>query len=115
MIKTENKFGSIILTEEFLANLAGYAATNCFGVVGMAATGPVDKLLSVVRHDRLSRGVRVRGNAECVDIDLHIIVSYGTNITAIVNSIAHKVRYTFEEMCGLKVRDVNTFVDGMKA
>ena len=48
-------------------------------------------------------------------IDLHIIVTYGLNISAIVKSIVNKVRYTVEEATGFEVRKVNVFVDGMKS
>ena len=114
MIKNINENGTITLSDEFLANLAGYAATNCFGVVGMATSGTTDKIASVVNKKRLSKGVRVREVDGGVDIDLHIIVSYGTNITAIVNSIAHRVRYLMEDICDFHVRDINTYVDGMR-
>ena len=46
-------------------------------------------------------------------VDLHIIVTYGLNISAIVRSIVNKVRWTVEESTGLDVRKVNVFVDGM--
>lgn len=115
MIKQQNKLGAIVLSDDFLANLAGYAATKCFGVAGMASSDTADKLFSAVNSKRLSKGVKVRESNGAVDIDLHIIVSYGTNITAIVNSIAHRVRYVMEEMCDFKVREINTYVDGMKA
>ncbi len=115
MITTTNEYGTVVLSDEFLADLAGYAATNCFGVVGMASSNTADRIFSAVNRKRLSKGVKVRGTNEAVDVDIHIIVSYGTNITAIVNSIAHRVRYLMEDMCGFKVRDINTFVDGMKA
>ena len=113
MIKNTNELGTITLSDEFLANLAGYAATNCFGVVGMATSSTSDKIASVVNKKRLSKGVRIKEIDGDVDIDLHIIVSYGTNITAIVNSIAHRVRYLMEDICDFKVREINTFVDGM--
>lgn len=115
MIKNTNEYGTIVLSDDFLADLAGYAATNCFGVVGMASSNAKDKIISAVNNKRLSKGVKIRGNNEAVDVDIHIIVSYGTNITAIVNSIAHRVRYLMEDMCEFKVRDINTYVDGMKA
>jgi len=114
VIINNNEYGSIILSDDFLANLAGYAATNCFGVVGMATTGTTDKIVSAVNKKRLSKGVKIRSVNGGVDIDLHIIVSYGTNITAIVNSIAHRVRYLMEDTCGFKVREINTYVDGMR-
>ena len=47
-------------------------------------------------------------------IDLHIAVTYGVNISAIVKSIVNKVRYTVEEATGLQVAKVNVFVDDMK-
>ena len=47
-------------------------------------------------------------------IDLHIAVTYGVNIAAIVKSIVNKVRYTVEEATGLQVAKVNVFVDDMK-
>ena len=48
-------------------------------------------------------------------VDLHIAVTYGVNISAIVNSIINKVRYTVEEATGLEVAKVNVFVDSMKS
>ena len=45
-------------------------------------------------------------------IDLHIIVSFGVNIPAIVKSIVNKVKYTVEDATGLEVSKVNVFVDG---
>ncbi len=114
MIKNQTKYGTIIITEEFLTKLAGYAAVNSFGVVGMADKSPVEALYSLVKSDRLSRGIKIHFDGKFVDVDLHIVVAYGTNITSVVNSIAHKVRYVFDDVCKIKVRDVNTFVDGMK-
>ena len=46
---------------------------------------------------------------------MHIIVTYGLNIAAIVKSIVNKVRYTVEDATGLDVLKVNVYVDGMKA
>ncbi len=115
MVKLENKLGSVVITDEYLMSLAGYAATGCFGVVGMAARSTLDGIMSMLKTDNISRGVRVRALDNVLDIDIHIIVTYGCNITAVVKNIVHKVKYTLEDATGFKVRDVNIFVDGMKA
>ena len=47
-------------------------------------------------------------------VELHITVIYGMNITAIAQSIKHKVQYTVEQATGLRVKRVNICVDGMK-
>ena len=57
----------------------------------------------------------MRGDGHSLAIDLHIVVTYGVNIAAIVKSIVNKVRYTVEEATGIQVRKVNVFVDGMKS
>jgi uncharacterized alkaline shock family protein YloU len=44
---------------------------------------------------------------------LHISVSYGVNISAIVESIVNKVRYTVEEATDLKVSKVNVYIDAL--
>jgi uncharacterized alkaline shock family protein YloU len=62
------------------------------------------------------RGVAIRTDKSGgLVIDLHIKVTYGTNITAAVNSIIHKVSFNVEEAAGLSVRKVNVYVDEMTA
>ena len=48
-------------------------------------------------------------------IELHIIITYGLNISAICQSITNKVKYTVEQATGLDVAKIKVFVDGMKA
>jgi uncharacterized alkaline shock family protein YloU len=58
--------------------------------------------------------VQVRVSGKRLVIDLHIIVAYGVNISAITQSIVHKVSYTVEEATGFEVARVNVFVDGIQ-
>jgi len=46
-------------------------------------------------------------------VDLHVTVTSGLNISAIVRSIVNRVSYTVEGATGLPVKKVNVFVDGM--
>lgn len=115
MIKLENHLGVIEISQEYFANLVGHAASECFGVSGMANSTPTQGLRSVLsQQDFPDKGVRVRTVGGGLVIDLHIIVTYGVNISAIVKSIVGKVRYTVEEATGFSVAKVNVFVDGMK-
>ncbi len=115
MIKLENHLGTIEISEEYFANLVGHAASECFGVAGMVFSTAFQGLKSVITsNDVPDKGVRVRTINGRLVIDLHIIVTYGLNISAIVKSIVNKVHYTVEEATGLEVSKVNVFVDGMK-
>ncbi len=112
MVKLENYLGTIQISENFFANLVGYAASRCFGVAGMApSTGSAKGWLK--KPVLPKKGVRIRNSGDLLIIDLHIIVTYGVNISAIVKSIGHKVRYTVEQATSLHVGKVNVYVDGM--
>ena len=70
------------------------------------------------RHTQYARALggdhAVRAEADELVIDLHIIVTYGVNIQAIVDSIKNKVRYTVEKSTGRTVKRITVYVDGMK-
>lgn len=114
MITLVNPNGTIEITQEYFVNLIGYATSSCYGVAGMAASSPAQGIASLFSGHKVSRGVKVRNIDGQLVIELHIIVTYGVNITVIVKSIVSKVSYTVEENTGLKVGSVNVFVDSMK-
>lgn len=116
MIKIENHLGQIEINDDFFSDLIGHTVTSCFGVAGMANSGASQGLRAFFfrRRSYLDQGVSVRSNGTDLTIDLHIFVTYGVNIAAIVDSITNKVRYTVEQATGLLVKKINVFVDGMK-
>lgn len=115
MISYETRLGKIHLSEDYLQKLIGQAVTSCFGVVGMVPSGGKQRLFSLFsKKEQLSRGIIIKGDAQTLNIELHIIVSYGMNINAIAQSIVHKVQYTVTEATGIKVGKVTVKVDGIK-
>ncbi len=116
LIRVENHLGSIDISNEYLTTLIGHTVTSCFGVVHMNAFGAKQGFLSLLnKGNTYDKGVIIRQNRDRIIIDLHITVSYGVNISAIVDSIINKVRYTVEEETDLTVIKVNVFIDGMKS
>ena len=115
MISYETIHGSVILSNEYMTKIIGQAVTSCFGVVGMVPYGSKQKLRGIVsKREHIDKGITVKGNMDGVDIELHIIVSYGMNINAIAKSIVHKVKYTVTEATGINVNRVVVKVDGIK-
>ncbi len=116
LIKVENHLGNIDISNEYLTNLIGHTVTSCFGVAQMNSHGAKQGIRSILnKNNDLNRGVIIRQSRDRVIIDLHITVSYGVNISAIVDSIVNKVRYTVEEETDMNVLKVNVFIDGMKS
>lgn len=112
--KLENKYGVITIDREVIARIAGYAAIECYGIVGMAAKNVKDGLVQLLKLESLTKGIKMQINANRVQINLHIIVEYGTNISAIADNIISTVKYSVEEYTGLSVEGVNIFVDGVR-
>ena len=100
--KQETEHGKIIIPAEVIANMAGIAATQCYGVVGMASRNTADGLVSLLKKDTLNKGIKVVVNGKQIIIDLHIIVEYGANISVICENIASNVRYSIESTPALK-------------
>ncbi|MBP1573063.1 MAG: Asp23/Gls24 family envelope stress response protein [Oscillospiraceae bacterium] len=114
MIKVKNHIGCIELSSNYLKKLIAKTAASCFGVVGMNSYGPVQSIRSLVGcEDAFDNGVIIRQSNNTLIVDLHISVSYGINITAIVDSIINKVRFTVEEEAGIEVSKVNVYIDSM--
>lgn len=115
MIGFDTALGTVEISQEYFANLVGRAASECYGVAGMMGS-TVQGLKSIVsKREAPDKGVRVRTQDGKLVIDLHITVTYGVNISAIVKSIVHKVRYIVEDSTGFAVSKVNVYVDSMKA
>ena len=106
--------GTVIIESDVIAKLAGYIATGCYGVVGMAYRSTVDGIANLLKKENYTKGIKVVLNEKKVTIDMHIIVEYGTNITVVCNSIISNVQYQVNKLTGLEVEAVNVFVEGFR-
>ncbi len=112
--KLENEYGVISIEREVIARIAGYAAIECYGIVGMAAKNMKDGFVQLLKLESLTKGIKMHVDQNKVSLGLHIIVEYGTNISAIADNIISTVKYSVEEYAGLEVEDVKIFVDGVR-
>ena len=114
MIRRENENGSIAVGNNVYTEIAGNAATNCFGVKGMAMRSMADGLVHLLRRESMAKGVLVRINDdESISIDLHIMVDQGVNLPVLANSIVSEVRYVVTKQTNTEVKEVNVLVDAM--
>lgn len=110
----ELKNGNVIIELDAIANIAGITAMSCYGVVGMAYKSKTDEFASLLRREKLSKGISVEYKEDKLNIDLHIIVDYGVNINAICDSIKNRVTYQVNLITGIEVNNVDIYVDGFR-
>ncbi len=114
MIRHKNENGSVNVSTGVYIDIAGTAASNCFGVKGMAARSLTDGVYHLLRKESMAKGVRVTFHEDdTISIDLHIMVDEGVNLSAVGSSIISEVRYVVNKCTGTEVRDVNVFIDSM--
>ena len=114
MIRHNNENGTVCVSTSVYTDIAGTAASNCFGVKGMAARSVTDGVYHLLRKESMSKGVRVEfHDDDTISIDLHIIVDNGVNLTAVGASIISEVRYVVTKCTGTEVRAVNVYIDSM--
>ena len=92
--KIENENGVISIDNEVIARIAGMAAMECYGIVGMAAKNMKDGLVHLLKKESLTKGIKLSVEDNKINLELHIIVEYGTNIAAIAESAINTVKYT---------------------
>ncbi|BDG35101.1 Asp23/Gls24 family envelope stress response protein [Parageobacillus sp. VR-IP] len=114
-IELQTKYGRIEISNDVIAMIAGGAAVDCYGIVGMASKNQIrDGISEILRRENFSKGVIVREENGEVHIDMYIIVSYGTKISEVAHNVQTKVKYTLDQTLGLSVQSINIYVQGVR-
>lgn len=113
-MKLQTERGIITISSDVFTNLTGAAATNCYGVKGMAIRSAKDGLVHLLRREAMDKGVKVTHHDDnSVSIELHIMVDNGVNLMAVSRSIMSEVRYIVSRSTGAQVRNVDVCIDSM--
>ena len=111
----KNSKGTIRISNAVIAKLAGYIATQCYGVVGMCMRTGKDGISGLLKKENMDKGIKVKViENNSIDLSLYIIVEYGLNIGTIGETIRSNVKYHIEKMTGLEVADVHVNVESIR-
>lgn len=105
--------GGIHISPDAVATIAYHATLESYGVVGLAPKNIAEGLANTITREP-TRGVSVHYNEEEIDIEINIVVEYGTRIASVANSVANTVRYHVEKALGVKVNSINVHVAGLR-
>ena len=114
-VEKKTNYGSISVSEEAVASLAGGVITESYGVVGMASKQILkDGWAELLKKENYTKGVVVRNGKAGLEIDLYIVVSFGVKISEVVTEAQKKVNYMLEKSLSQEVAQVNVFVQGVR-
>jgi uncharacterized alkaline shock family protein YloU len=113
MNEEKSSLGNIFVSYRAIATIAHQSAMESYGVVGLAAKNLMEGLAQVLVKDPML-GVDISFEDENIQIDLYIVVEYGTRIKSVASSVAESVRYQVEKALSIPVTRVNVHVRGLR-
>lgn len=106
--------GNLIIDLDVIAQYAGSVAVECFGIVGMAAVSVADGIVKMLKKESITRGISATMVDGKLNLDFHVIVSYGVNIRAVAANLVNNVKYKVEEYTGFEIDKINIYVEGVR-
>ncbi|MBN2386867.1 MAG: Asp23/Gls24 family envelope stress response protein [Anaerolineales bacterium] len=113
MSEETTTLGTIHISPKAVATVAYHATLTSYGVVGLAPKNLAEGLAATITREP-ARGISVQYNGEEIDIDVHVIVEFGTRITSVAGSVANAVKFQVEKALGLPVHYVNVHIQGLR-
>lgn len=109
-----NQYGDITVEKEVVETIAGMAALDCYGLVGMVPHNIQSGISNILGIESVRKGVEVSSSGGGLVVDVHVIVGYGIKISEVALSVMQKVNYTLANIAGIPVDRVNVNIKGVK-
>lgn len=113
-VKTINKYGKIIISDNAIAMIASRITSECYGVASLVSRRLTDSLIELFNKQALAKGVKIDTVKNKINIDIFALLKEGVNSDAVVDSIKSTVKYHVEYFTGMRVENINVFVVGVK-
>ena len=115
MIEKNTNLGSVNISLDVVSTVAGGAATECYGVVGMASQKKLkDGFYEFLKKENYSKGIVARNGETGLILDLYVLLGYGIKMTEILHEVQKKVKYVVESTLDVNVEAVNVYVQGVQ-
>ncbi|MFC2029511.1 Asp23/Gls24 family envelope stress response protein [Chloroflexota bacterium] len=110
----ESNLGKVEVTPVAISSLASQAVLECYGVVGMATKDLASGIVEILQPASHKRGVDVHLDDEQIEIDLYVVIEYGTRIATVARNIQSAVKYALERALGVPVAAVHVHVQDLR-
>ena len=93
--------GSLSVSNDVIADIAGYAAMTCYSVVGQ----------------RLRKGVLVSADENGLTVDLHVVLENGVNMKSVCHNLSSSVAFTLQEIAQIDPASlkIGIHIDALKS
>lgn len=112
-IETESSNGSVKISNDVIAAIAGVSAEETKGVAYMytSISGAIAE--KFVNRKNLSKGVKVEIFPEGIELDLYIVIDFGARVREVAEAVQSSVKSNVESMTGMEVKAVNVHIESV--
>lgn len=104
------KQSKIEISDPAIVSLVEEAATSVEGVYSLYGE-LLNTLSSLFRRRRGTSGIEITSEDDQINLNLHLVVEFGSFIPAIVSEVKEKVRKGLEGTTPLKIKDINIYIE----
>ena len=95
---TQAVTGTLKVSNDCIADLAGYAALECYGVVGMA----------------MRNGIGVAMEDGRIVVDIHVVLEHGVNMSSVSANLVSSVKFILKQIAELDDVEVRVHIEGIR-
>jgi uncharacterized alkaline shock family protein YloU len=107
----ETERGRIAIAPEAIVQLVGSAAAESYGVVALAGSGRLGRLLPW----GIKKGVDVDFRPDGLVVELRVVVEHGLRLAEVAETVRARVQYELERMVGLPIASLEVHIDGVRS
>ncbi|HST25840.1 MAG TPA: Asp23/Gls24 family envelope stress response protein [Gaiellaceae bacterium] len=111
--RSSGPLGRVSISTDAIAQIAGFVASECFGVVGTAARGGM--VGRFLLGNAPERGIEVLQTDRGLVITLHVVVERGLNLSEVAATVRSRVAYEVGRQTGLAVASVDVHIGDVRA
>lgn len=111
---TNNELGKITISAEVAETIAGIAAMDSYGLVGMVAQDWQSNISALLGMENVRKGVKVTQEEDGLVVDVYVIIAYGMPIAEVAMRVMQNVKYALENNAKIPVHRVNVCVKGVR-
>ncbi|MBK5251964.1 MAG: Asp23/Gls24 family envelope stress response protein [Peptostreptococcaceae bacterium] len=108
------EYGEVNISNEVIGIIAGLAAKEVSGVVGMNSSIGVE-ISEIFGKKIYNKGVKIEiDNDNAITVNLNLVIDYGIVISEICSKIQQNVKKSIETMTEMEVLAININIQGIK-
>jgi uncharacterized alkaline shock family protein YloU len=109
-VLADGEQGRVAITRDAVVEIVGRATAESYGVVGLAGTGRMSRLVPW----GIRKGVDVRRGPDGLEVEVRVVVEHGLKLAEVSDAVRARVSYELERMVGLPLSSLEVRIERVR-